>query len=150
MSFATQKCYQAKPGEVKRDWYVVDAEGKVLGRLATKLATVLMGKHKPTYTPHVDTGDFVVVTNAAKVRLTGRKLEQMTHDYYTYYTSGHKIVPYSRLIQTHPDRIIKLAVRRMLPKSALGRRLLTKLKVYAGTDHPHQAQQCRPLDMKRS
>lgn len=127
---------------------MVDAEGKVLGRLATKLATVLMGKHKPTYTPHVDTGDFVVVTNAAKVKLTGRKLEQMFHDYYTYYTSGHKIVPYAQLIQRHPDRIIKLAVRRMLPKSALGRRLLTKLKVYAGADHPHQAQQCRPLNLK--
>lgn len=148
MSVVTQKCFQAKPGEIERKWYLVDAEGKVLGRLATKLATVLMGKHKPTYTPHVDTGDFVVVVNAEKIKLTGRKLEQMTHDYYTYYTSGHKIIPYTTLLKKHPDRVIKLAVRRMLPKSAMGRRLLTKLKVYRGTDHRHQAQQCQPLDLK--
>jgi len=145
MSFATDKCYQAKPGEVERKWWSVDADGRVLGRMATQIATVLMGKHKPQYTPHVDTGDFVVVLNAEKVKLSGRKLETMEHDYYTYYTGGRRVVPYSELIKTHPDRIILLAVRRMLPKNALARRLLTKLKVYRGTDHPHQAQKCEPL-----
>ncbi len=147
MSFATDKCYQAKRGEVPRKWYWVDAEGKVLGRLATKLATVLMGKHKPTYTPHVDTGDFVVVTNAEKITLTGRKAEQKKYAAYSYYPGGLKVTPYARLLEKHPDRIIKLAVRRMLPKSSLGRRLLTKLKVYRGSEHPHQAQQCEPLDL---
>lgn len=147
MSFATDKCYQAKRGEVPRKWYWVDAEGKVLGRLATKLATVLMGKHKPTYTPHVDTGDFVVVTNAEKITLTGRKAEQKKYATYSYHPGGLKVTPYARLLEKHPDRIIKLAVRRMLPKSSLGRRLLTKLKVYRGSKHPHQAQQCEPLDL---
>jgi len=145
MSFATDKCYQAKPGEVERKWWSVDADGRVLGRMATKIATVLMGKHKPQYTPHVDTGDFVVVLNAEKVKLSGRKMETMEHDYYTYYPGGRRVVPYAELIKTHPDRIILLAVRRMLPKNALARRLLTKLKVYRGTEHPHQAQKCEPL-----
>jgi len=149
MSFVTDKCYQAKAGEVRRDWLIVDAEDKVLGRRATKLARVLMGKHKPSYTPHVDTGDFVVVVNAEKVRVTGRKAEQKQYDYYTYYTGGHKIIPFADLFRRHADRIIKLAVRRMLPKNALARRLLTKLKVYRGAEHPHQAQQCRPLDLNR-
>ena len=148
MSSVTAKCYQAKRGEVERKWFTVDADGKVLGRLSVKLATVLMGKHKPTYTPHVDTGDFVVVTNVDKIKLTGRKLEQMQYDYYTYYTSGHKVVPYTELIKKHPERVLKLAVRRMLPKSAMGRRLLTKLKVYRGSDHHHQAQQCQPLNLE--
>lgn len=145
MSYATAKCYQAKPLEVERQWFSVDADGKVLGRLATRIATVLMGKHKPQYTPHVDTGDFVVVTNAGKIRLTGRKIEEKEHMYYTYYTGGGRTVPYKDLIQTHPDRIIRLAVQRMLPKNALGRRLITKLKIYRGADHPHTAQQCQPL-----
>src|SRR5207247_1149182 len=116
MSFATDKCYQAKPGEVERKWYTIDAEGQVLGRLATKLATVLLGKHKATYTPHVHTGDFVVVTNAEKIVLTGNKIDEMEYDYYTYYPGGHKHVPYTQLLKTHPDRIILRAVRRMLPK----------------------------------
>jgi large subunit ribosomal protein L13 len=147
MALVTSKCYQAKLGEVERKWHLVDAEGKVLGRLATKVARVLMGKHKPTYTPYTDTGDFVVITNAEKIRTTGRKAQQKQYDRYTYYTGGHKIIPYAELLAKHPDRIIKLAVRRMLPKSAMGRRLLTKLKVYRGAEHPHQAQQCRPLDL---
>jgi len=147
MSFATDKCYQAKKGEVQRNWYWVDAEDKVLGRLATKLATVLMGKNKPTYTPHIDTGDFVVVTNAEKIKLTGRKREQKEYASYSYYPGGRKVTPYIDLQKRHPDRIIKYAVRRMLPKSAMGRRLLTKLKVYRGSEHPHQAQQCQPLDL---
>jgi large subunit ribosomal protein L13 len=149
MAVTTQKCYQAKTGEVPRNWYCVDADGQVLGRLATKLATVLMGKHKPVYTPHMDTGDFVVVTNAEKVRVTGRKAETMAYQSYSYYPGGQKTVPFAELMKRHPDRIIKLAVRRMLPKNALARRMLTKLKVYRGAEHPHQAQNCRTLDLSR-
>lgn len=150
MSFVTDKCYQAKVGEVERKWYHVDAQDLVLGRLATKLATVLMGKHKPTYTPHVDTGDFVVVTNAEKIRITGNsKAEEMEYDSYTYYSGGRKVVPYKEMIKKHPDRVILFAVKRMLPKSALGRRLLTKLKVFRGSEHPHQAQKCSPLDLDK-
>ena len=145
----TQKCFQAKTGEIDRHWYHVDAEGKVLGRLATKLATVLMGKHKPTYTPHIDVGDFVVVTNCEKIVVTGRKAESKTYDHYTYHSGGRKVIKYADLKRKHPDRIVRLAVRRMLPKSAMGRRLLTKLKIYAGPEHPHQSQQCRPLDLER-
>lgn len=145
MSSMTSKCFQAKPGEVERRWFQVDAEEQTLGRLAVRIATVLMGKHKPTYTPHVDTGDFVVVTNASKLRLSGRKVEQMEHDYYTYHAGGHKIVPYKKLVDKNPEKVIHLAVRRMLPKSALGHKLLTKLKVYRGSEHPHQAQTPRPL-----
>lgn len=147
MASVTDKCYQAKTGEVERKWYVVDAADKVLGRMAAKLATVLMGKHKPTYTPHMDTGDFVVVTNAEKVRVTGRKAEQKEYASYSYHPGGRKVVSFADLKRRHPDRIIKLAVRRMLPKSAMGRHLLTKLKVFAGPEHPHQAQQCQPLDL---
>lgn len=147
MSFVTDKCYQAKPLEVERKWYTVDAEGQVLGRLATKLATVLMGKNKPTYTPHVDTGDFVVVTNAEKVKVTGRKSEEMSYARYSYHPGGLKVTSFETMRERHPDRIILFAVKRMLPKSAMGRRLLKKLKVYAGPEHPHQAQQCEPLNL---
>ena len=147
MSFVTDRCYQAKPHEVERKWYIVDAEGKVLGRLATKLATVLMGKHKPTYTPHVDTGDFVVVTNAEKVKVTGRKAQIMSYVRYSYHPGGLKVTPFEAMRRKHPDRIIRFAVQRMLPKNAMGRRLLNKLKIYAGPDHPHQAQQCEPLNL---
>ncbi len=146
MSFVTDKCYQAKCGEVERKWYSVDAEDQILGRMAVKLATVLMGKHKSTYTPHVDTGDFVVVTNAEKVRVTGRKDESKEYASYSYYPGGRKVVSYAEMKKRHPDRIIMHAVRRMLPKNAMGKRLLTKLKIYRGSEHPHQAQQCEPLD----
>lgn len=149
MSFVTDKCFQAKTGEVNRDWYFVDADGKVLGRLATKLATVLMGKNKPTYTRHVDTGDFVVVTNAEKIRVTGAKAKEIEYDYYTYYPGGHKIIPFEKMMQRHPERVIEMAVRRMLPKNALGRRMLKKLKIYRGAEHPHQAQNCQPLDLTK-
>lgn len=149
MSYVTDKCFQAKTGEVERSWYSVDADGLILGRLATKLATVLMGKHKPTYTPHIDVGDFVVVTNAEKIAVTGRKALQKTYDHYTYHTSGRKVERYADVLEKHPDRIIHSAVRRMLPKNAMGRRLLTKLKVYRGSEHPHQAQSCRPLDLTK-
>jgi len=147
MSFVTDKCFQAKTGEVERKWHSVDADGLVLGRLATKLATVLMGKHKPTYTPHIDTGDFVVVTNAEKVKLTGRKIEQKTYARYSYHPGGLHVTPIAEMKEKHPERIIMFAVKRMLPKNAMGNRLLTKLKVFAGPDHPHQAQQCQPLNL---
>ena len=139
------RSYCAKPGEVEQRWYHVDATDQVLGRLAVKVATVLMGKHKPTYTPHVDTGDFVVVTNAERVRVTGRKAETMSYPRYSYYPGGYKEIPYERVMQDHPDRIVREAVRRMLPKSTLGRHMLSKLKVYARADHPHAAQQPEPF-----
>ncbi|OWY73369.1 50S ribosomal protein L13 [cyanobacterium TDX16] len=149
MSCVTDKCFQAKPLEVSRDWFSVDADGKVLGRLAAKLATVLMGKHKPVYTPHVDTGDFVVVTNAECIKVTGRKAEAIEYDYYTYYPGGHKIIPFAKMKERHPERIIETAVRRMLPKNALGRQMIKKLKIYKGAEHPHQAQNCQPLDLTK-
>lgn len=139
------RTYLAKPGEVAQDWYHVDASGQVLGRLATRIATVLMGKHKPTYTAHVDTGDFVVVTNAKAVRLTGDKAWVKTYPRYSYYPGGYKEIPYSTVRERHPERIIMEAVRRMLPKSTMGHKMLTKLKVYAEAEHPHAAQQPEPL-----
>src|SRR5262249_42241613 len=141
----TAGCFLAKPGQVQREWWHVDASDKVLGRLAVRVATVLMGKHKPEFTPHTDTGDFVVVTNASKITLTGRKLEQVEHDFYTFHAGGRNVVSLKVMMQRHPERVLELAVRRMLPKSALGRRMLTKLKVYKGDTHPHQVQQPKPL-----
>jgi len=143
------RTYVAKAGEVDQSWYHVDATGHVLGRLATRIATVLMGKHKPTYTPHVDTGDFVVVTNAHKIKLTGRKAETMVYPRYSYHPGGYKEEPYKRVMERHPDRIIREAVRRMLPKSALGRQMLKKMKVYASDKHPHTAQQPAPFDIQQ-
>ncbi len=134
----------AKDVEVERGWYHVDATDQVLGRLAVKIATVLMGKHRPTYTPHVDTGEFVVVTNVHKIRLTGKKADTMVYPRYSYYPGGYKEVPYSRVAKDHPDRIVREAVRRMLPKNALARRMLKKLKIYATDTHPHAAQQPAP------
>jgi len=128
-------------------WFLVNADGLVLGRLATAVATVLMGKHKTLYTPHVDVGDFVVVVNAEKVKITGRKMEQKYHDYFTYHPGGRKVVSYKRMMERHPERIIELAVRRMLPKTRMGRAMYKKLKVYPGPDHTHQAQQPITLDL---
>ncbi len=142
------KTYMAKKAEVKADWHVVDAADKVLGRLAVKVATVLMGKHRPTYTPHVDTGEFVIVTNAAKVRVTGAKLEQKGYDWYTGYPGGYKVLSLQEMMDKHPDRVITAAVRRMLPKNKLGTQMLSKLKVYAGPEHPHQAQQPKTLEIE--
>ena len=136
----------ARKGDVVQRWHVVDAAGQVLGRMASELATVLMGKHKPQYTPHIDTGDFVVVVNAEKVRLTGRKAEQKFAKSYSGYPGGQRQVSYGRLLKTHPERVVELAVRRMLPKTSMGRSMFTKLKVYAGPDHPHQAQQPQPME----
>lgn len=139
--------YCAKPGEVPQAWWHVDATDQVLGRLATRIARVLMGKHKPTYTAHVDTGDFVVITNAHKVRVTGRKAETMVYPRYTYYPGGYKEISFKRVLERHPDRIFTEAVRRMLPKNALGRHMIKKLKVYASDVHPHGAQQPAPLSV---
>lgn len=141
------KSYMAKTGELEAAWYVVDATDLVLGRLASKAAMILMGKHRPEYTAHVDTGDFVVVLNAAKVKLTGNKWTAKEYDHFSGYPSGHKILTAEQVRQSHPERLITEAVRRMLPKSKMGMHMLTKLKVYAGGDHPHQAQQPKELKL---
>lgn len=131
-----------------QQWYHVDATDRVLGRLAADIATVLMGKHRPEYTPHVDTGGFVVVTHADKVRVTGRKAETMFYPRYSYYPGGYREIPYQRVMEQHPDRVLREAVRRMLPKNALGRHMLGKLKIYAGEAHEHSAQQPKPWPFK--
>ncbi|RMF76005.1 MAG: 50S ribosomal protein L13 [Planctomycetota bacterium] len=139
------KSYLAQPGQVRRNWYVVDATDKVLGRLASRIATVLMGKHKPAYTPHVDTGDFVIVLNAGAVRVTGNKKDHVVYQRYSGYPGGQTNILMRDMLQRHPDRVLREAVRRMLPKNKLGVAMLKKLKVYAGDQHPHQAQQPEPL-----
>ena len=137
--------YLAKPGELKADWHVVDASGLVLGRMAARIATILQGKHKPTYTPHVDTGDFVIIINAEKVKVTGRKAAHLEYDTYSRYPGGRRVYSYREMLEKHPEKLIELAVRRMLPKSKMGRNILGKLKVYRGNRHEHQAQQPREL-----
>jgi large subunit ribosomal protein L13 len=139
--------YTPKPGEIQMDWHVVDATDKVLGRMAAKIAMILQGKTKPTYTPHVDTGDFVIVLNADKIKVTGKKAEVIEYDTYSRYPGGRKLYSYKRMNQLHPERVIQLAVKRMLPKNKLGRNLLTKLKIYNGTEHPHSAQQPKKLEL---
>ena len=130
-----------KPADVQREWFVVDAQDLVLGRISTRIATVLMGKHKPTFTPHVDTGDFVVVLNCEKIKLTGRKLEQKIYYRHTGYAGGIKQITAEKLLASaHSDRVVHNAIKGMLPKNSLGRQMLTKLKVYAGPNHPHAAQ----------
>ncbi|MBC7346215.1 MAG: 50S ribosomal protein L13 [Clostridia bacterium] len=131
----------AKPAEVKRRWYILDAADRPLGRLASEAARLLAGKHKASYTPHVDTGDHVIVLNAARVRLTGKKAEQKAYVYHTHYPGGLRKVPYKELLAKKPEQIVTEAVRRMLPQTRLGRKMLKKLKVYRGSEHPHQAQQ---------
>ncbi len=126
--------------QIRRQWRVIDAEGQILGRLATRIAVLLRGKHKPTYTPHLDTGDFVVVVNAEKITVTGKKLAQKTYQTYSGYPSGLKMSTLEEVLRRHPDRVIRQAVKGMIQDGPLGRRLLTKLKVYAGPTHPHQAQ----------
>ena len=142
------KTYTAKNNEVDRGWYEVDATDQVLGRMASTIARILMGKHRPVYTPHVDTGEFVVVINAEKVKMTGNKLQQETHEYYTKYPSGRRVIPVAEILRLHPERILEEAVRRMLPKNKIGMAMLTKLKVYAGPKHPHQAQLPRKLELE--
>ena len=142
------KTYHAKPGEVEREWLVVDATDMVLGRLASEIASILKGKRKPQYTPHVDTGDFVVVVNAEKIRVTGNKA--LTKSYFSHsgYPGGLKEVSYQRMLAKHPERIIEKAVKGMLPKNTLGRAMGMKLKVYAGPHHPHAAQKPRQITLE--
>jgi len=142
------RTYVARPGEVERKWYLVDAEGKTLGRLASQIAVILRGKHKPAYTPHLDVGDFVVVVNAEKVRVTGTKDVDKIYYRHSGYPGGLKMTRFRDMIAKHPTRPIELAVRRMLPQGPLGRQQFRKLKVYAGPDHPHAAQQPQPLEIE--
>jgi large subunit ribosomal protein L13 len=139
--------YMPKPGEVVGNWHVVDATDQVLGRLASRIALILQGKHKPTYTPHVDTGDFVVVVNAEKLKITGRKADVKEYDTYSRYPGGRHLYSYKRMKELHPEKILELAVRRMLPKSKLGRNILGKLKIYRDASHPHSAQQPKALKL---
>ncbi|MBM7615268.1 50S ribosomal protein L13 [Alkaliphilus hydrothermalis] len=141
------KSYMAKASEVERKWYVVDAEGKTLGRLATEVATILRGKHKPEYTPHVDTGDFVIVINAEKVELTGKKLDQKMYTYHTGHPGGLRQIPFRRMLAEKPEKVMYNAIKGMLPKTRLGRQMVKKLKVYAGAQHNHEAQKPEMLEI---
>jgi len=139
------RTYTTKPEDIKREWFVIDATGMTLGRLATQIATVLKGKHKPIYSPHMDTGDFVIVVNAHKVRVTGRKLDQKFYYRHSGYPGGLKEISLRDQLNRHPDRVLRFAVRGMLPKNRLGRQMIKKLKIYATPGHPHEAQQPKPL-----
>jgi large subunit ribosomal protein L13 len=140
------RTYTTKPEDINREWYVIDATGLTLGRLATKISTVLRGKHKPIFSPHMDCGDFVIVVNAEKVRVTGSKLDQKMYYRHSGYPGGLKTISLRDQLNQHPDRVIRLAVRGMLPKNRLGRQMIKKLKVYREPTHPHQAQQPKPLN----
>jgi len=141
------KTYSAKESDIKRDWYLVNAEGRVLGRLASEIARRLRGKHKAIYTPHVDTGDFVVVVNAEKVSLTGKKLTDKIYYHHTGYPGGIKSVTAGKMLKEKPERLLYIAVKGMLPKNSLGRKMLKKLKIYKGEKHPHSAQDPRALEL---
>ncbi len=143
----THKTYVAKPGEVEKVWYVVDATGKTLGRLATQIASVLRGKHKPQYTPHEDVGDYVIVVNSEKVRVTGRKLDQKMYYRHSGYPGGIRGVSLRDQLNRHPERVIEHAVKGMLPRGPLGRRIFKKLKVFVGSEHTHQAQDPQVIDL---
>jgi large subunit ribosomal protein L13 len=138
--------FMAKPGLVPQRWFLVDATDQVVGRLAVQIATLLRGKHRPEYTPHIDTGEYVIVVNAEKIRFTGTKLQTKTYAAYSHYPGGLKLVRAADLINTHPERILEAAVRRMVPRNRLGRQQMTKLKIYKGPSHPHQAQ--KPVEFK--
>ncbi len=142
------KTYYAKPGEVEREWLLIDAEDQILGRVASKAAQILRGKHKPTYTPHVDTGDFVVIVNADKIRVTGKKLTDKEYYRHSGYPGGLKCETFEEAMAKHPERVIEHAVKGMLPKNTLGRAMAKKLKVYAGAEHPHMAQAPREIKME--
>ena len=141
------KTYMAKAGEIEQKWHLVDASGKILGRLAAKIAPILMGKHRATYTPHLDTGDFVVVVNAEKVAVTGDKDRTKEYYYHTQHPGGLRSYTLGDLRKKDPAEIIRMAVRRMLPKTKLGRKMLSKLKIHVGSEHPHSAQNPEPLDI---
>ena len=141
------KTFSAKPAEVKRDWYLIDATDKTLGRMATEIARRLRGKHKPEYTPHVDTGDYIVVINAEKLRVTGNKLKDKMYYHHTGYIGNMRSISLDKLLQKAPERAIQTAVKGMLPKNPLGRAMLKKLRIYAGPDHIHSAQQPKALEI---
>jgi large subunit ribosomal protein L13 len=141
------KTYSPKLMDIDNKWFIVDADGLVLGRLASKIAQILRGKHKPTWAPHMDMGDFVVVVNADKIKVTGRKADQMKYYRHSGYPGGLKVTPYKRMLEKKPEFIIQHAVKGMLPHNSLGRKMLKKLKIYTTTDHPHDAQQPVPLDV---
>jgi large subunit ribosomal protein L13 len=141
------KTYSAKPAEVKRDWFLVDAEEKTLGRLASEIAHRLRGKHKAEYTPHVDTGDYIVVINVDKIRVTGSKTTGKMYHHHTGYPGGLKSISFEKLVEKAPERVLQNAVKGMLPRNPLGRAMFKKLKVYAGAEHPHAAQQPQPLNI---
>jgi len=143
------KTYSAKPGEVTREWYLVDAEGKTLGRLATQIADTLRGKRKPQYTPHVDTGDFVIVVNADKIQVTGNKLDQKRYYRHSGYPGGLRSRTLREQLERRPTEVLRVAVKGMLPKNRLARQQITKLKIYAGPEHPHEAQNPKPLESDR-
>ncbi len=141
------KTYSAKPSDINHEWFIVDAENKVLGRLASDIAQILRGKHKPIFTPHMDTGDYVVIINAEKVRVTGKKEQMKSYFRHTEYPGGTKITMLKNMREKHPERIITNAVKGMLPHTKLGRKIIKKLKVYAGSEHPHEAQNPKKLEL---
>ncbi len=140
------RTYTPKADEIESKWWVIDVADKPLGRVATEIARLLRGKHKPMFTPHLDTGDHVVVINAAKVALTGNKADQKSYFRHSGYMGGERFIPFRRMIQSHPERVLELAVKGMLPKNALGRQIRKKLRVYPGDEHPHQSQQPQPRE----
>lgn len=142
------KTFMAKKEKVNRNWYIVDAKDKVLGRMLTTVSRVLQGKHKPEYTPHVDVGDFVIITNASQVRLTGKKMEEKVHYYVTGFQSGLRKRMVGETLKTSPEKVFSRSVKRMLPRSRLGKDMIKKLKIYAGSEHPHQAQQPKELTIR--
>ncbi|KAA3641043.1 MAG: 50S ribosomal protein L13 [Proteobacteria bacterium] len=141
------KTYSAKAEQINREWFLIDAEGKTLGRMATEIATRLRGKHKPEYTPHVDTGDYIVVINAEKVAVTGNKMDDKVYQHHTGYVGNLKTIKLKDMLAKHPERVIEKAVKGMLPKNSLGRQMYRKLKVYAGHEHPHAAQEPKALEV---
>ena len=141
------RTFTQKKEEIERDWYIVDAEGETLGRLASRIAPILKGKHKPIYTPHLDCGDFVIIVNAEKVRVTGRKMDQKLYHRHSGYPGGLRTISLRDQLDKYPERVLQAAIRGMLPKNKLGRRMIKKLKVYAGDAHPHEAQQPKPLEL---
>jgi large subunit ribosomal protein L13 len=141
------KSFLAKKGEIEQKWLLVDAEGAILGRMAAKIAPILMGKTKPTYTPHVDVGDYVIVVNADKIKLTGKKAQMKEYDSYSHHPGGRKVVSFAEMMEKKPEKVIEMAVKRMLPKNALARAMLRKLKVYRGPEHDHQAQKPEKIEL---
>jgi large subunit ribosomal protein L13 len=139
--------YMPKPGEIAGQWYVVDATDQILGRLAAKVSLIVQGKEKPTYTPHVDTGDFVIILNADKIRVTGKKADVLEYETYSRYPGGRHLYSYKTMKELHPEKLLELAIRRMLPKNKLARDILNKVKIYKGNEHPHAAQQPKPLKL---